>query len=493
MRHLKAGIALLRSLRMRLVALAIVFTVATTGLLEAYTLQQFEAATTLEMQHVGILLSNALEASIAPAIEAVDIPSMQAQIDRIVAAREQDDIEINIMLLEGERSAIVASNDPDNIEETSPEEHTALLDALNSQRPVVFVEQDDESDDDPDETPLSEGRYLSITTPLIANERKLGSINVKLSLFPLDKKLKAIRWTILGASAVAALLIMIGLGFLIDRALRPVDQIARAAQSISAHDLSQRLNLDLPDDEFGRLARTFDAMIARLDDAFRRQRHFTADASHELRTPLTIIKGVLSLALARPRDAGYYSQVLSEIDKEVDHMRRLVERLLTLARADAEGLTLHRQTVNLGVLLDDLVGHIRPSASAKGLTLTAQLAPDLTVSADPDAITQAVLNLLDNAIKYTSSGQVRLSACANSDMDQIRISISDSGPGISAEHLPYIFDRFYRVDRARSREMGGAGLGLPIARELVRAHGGDVTVHSTPGEGSTFTIHLPLA
>jgi len=133
-------------------------------------------------------------------------------------------------------------------------------------------------------------------------------------------------------------------------------------------------------------------------------------------------------------------------------------------------------------------------AEAKGLALTAQIAPDLTVCVDPDAVTQVVLNLLDNAIKYIypPSGRVRLSAHrARPSSSEILVAISDSGPGIPAEHLPHIFDRFYRVDRARSRELGGAGLGLSIARELVRAHGGDITVHSVPGEGSTFTVRLP--
>jgi heavy metal sensor kinase len=314
-----------------------------------------------------------------------------------------------------------------------------------------------------------------------------------LSLDDVQQTLAAFRWTLaLALPVTLALASVVGL-FLASRALRPVDQITRAAQSISAQDLSRRLNLDLPDDELGRLARTFDAMIARLDEAFRRQRRFTADASHELRTPLTIIKGDLSLALARPRDADYYRQVLAEADEEVDHMSHLVERLLALARADAEGLPLHRQMVNLSDLLADLIEQTRPLAEAKGLPLTAQIAPGLIANVDPDAVTQVVLNLLENAIKYTPSGRVRLSAhLAGPDKREIRIAISDSGSGIPAEHLPHIFDRFYRVDRARSRELGGVGLGLSIARELARAHGGDVTVHSVSGEGSTFAVHLPL-
>jgi len=331
----------------------------------------------------------------------------------------------------------------------------------------------------------------------------VGVVQLGLSLGDVNETLAALRWGLLLILPVTLAAASVGGFLLAGRALRPVDRLTRAAQSISAHDLSRRLDLDLPDDELGRLARTFDAMIARLDEAFRRQRRFTADASHELRTPLTIIKGDLSLALARPRDPGYYHDVLTEVDEEVDQMSRLVDRLLALARADAEGIAIHRQTVNLGVLLADLVEQTRPLAEARGLTLAAQIAPgpsdlnpsgpSLTAYVDPDAMTQIVLNLLDNAIKYTASGRVRLSARPAGDKsDEIRISVSDTGPGIPAEHLPHLFERFYRVDQARSRALGGAGLGLAIARELARAHGGDVTVHSVPGEGSTFTVHLPV-
>jgi heavy metal sensor kinase len=330
------------------------------------------------------------------------------------------------------------------------------------------------------------------TASVVHGGQIVGVVQEGLSLDDVHQTLAAFRWTLALALPVTLALASVGGLFLASRALHPVDQITRAAQSISAHDLSQRLNLNLPDDELGRLARTFDAMIARLDEAFHRQRRFTADASHELRTPLTIIKGDLSLALARPRDAGYYRRVLAEMDEEVDGMGRLVERLLALARADAEGTSLQRQTTDLSALLADLVEQTRPLAEARALDLVAQIAPDLTATVDPDAVTQVVLNLLDNALKYTASGRVRLSAHPSRSGDKVQIAVSDSGPGIPAEHLPHIFDRFYRVDRARSREFGGAGLGLAIARDLVVAHGGEITVHSVPGEGSTFTVHLPV-
>ena len=174
-------------------------------------------------------------------------------------------------------------------------------------------------------------------------------------------------------------------------------------------------------------------------------------------------------------------------------MGRLVERLLALARADAEGVSLQRQATDLSALVADQVEQTRALAEAKGLDLVAQIAPDLAAIVDPDAVAQVVLNLLDNALMYTSSGRERLSAHLSGSGDKGQIAVSDSGPGIPTEQLPHILDRFYRMDRARSRELGGAGLGLAIAHELVATHDGEITAHSVAGDVSTFTVQLPTS
>jgi heavy metal sensor kinase len=339
---------------------------------------------------------------------------------------------------------------------------------------------------------VAEDAMRVFTAPVVRENQIVGVVQLGFSTDDIHSILGTLRWILVVAVPAALALSSLGGLFLAGRVLQPVDQITRAAQSISALDLSQRLNLGLPDDELGRLSRTFDAMIDRLDRAFHRQRRFTSDASHELRTPLTIIKGDLSLALSRSRDADYYHHVLTEVDSEVDHMSRLVERLLVLARIDAKGVTLCQQNVNLSAVLTELANHMRPLAEDRGLRLTTQITPGMTANVDLDAITRVVLNLLDNAIKYTLAGEIHLST-RRSEMNsyETQIIVSDSGPGISSEHLSRIFERFYRTDKARSRAMGGTGLGLSIARELVRAHGGDITVLSVPGEGSTFTVHLP--
>ncbi len=242
----------------------------------------------------------------------------------------------------------------------------------------------------------------------------------------------------------------------------------------------------MPDDEVGRLARTFDDMIARLDEAFRRQRQFTADASHELRTPLTAIKGQTEVALQRDRDPEEYRDVLRTVNSEVDRMTRLVGSLLTMARADARQIPMNKQEVALGELVADAVEQVRPAANEKGISITLQGPDDTHLTADQDLLLQLVLNLLDNAVKYTPSGGV-ITVSWRQDRSDAVVEVSDNGPGIAAEHLPHVFDRFYRVDAARTRAEGGSGLGLSICQWIAEAHGGSIACDSALGAGSTFT------
>jgi heavy metal sensor kinase len=278
--------------------------------------------------------------------------------------------------------------------------------------------------------------------------------------------------------------------FLAGRALRPVAEITDVARQISAEDLSERIDMDLPDDEVGRLARTFNDMIARLDEAFRRQRQFTADASHELRTPLTAIKGQAEVALQRERGAEEYRGVLAAINAEVDRMIRLTGSLLTLARADS-ARAIVRERMDLGQLVADAAEQLRPAAEARGIRMDIQ-STSLPFTGDEDLLLQLVLNLTDNAIKYSNEGGHVTVSCMRDDSSAL-ITVSDAGPGIPPEHLPHIFDRFYRIDAARGQVSGGAGLGLSISRWIAEAHGGTLTAESEPGRGSAFTARLPVA
>jgi heavy metal sensor kinase len=329
-----------------------------------------------------------------------------------------------------------------------------------------------------------------LTVPIRRSEEISGVLEVGLS----DEDVSETLGTLFLVLAVAypATLAVASLGgiFLAGRALSPIDRITRVARRISGEDLSQRLDLALPDDEVGRLARTFNDMIGRLDAAFRRQRQFTADASHELRTPLTAIRGQVEVALSRTRDAEAYRDVLRGVNDEVDRLVRLVGSLLTLARADAGEIPIAWESVDLGVLVAAAVGQIQPAAARKEIIVSVEAGAGATLRADEDLLLQMLLNLLDNALKYTPRAG-RVTVGWETDGDAVRLRVHDTGIGIAAEEQESIFDRFYRVDKARSRAEGGAGLGLSISRWIAGAHGGSISVASEPGGGSTFTVTLP--
>ncbi len=335
--------------------------------------------------------------------------------------------------------------------------------------------------DDPDaKTTL---RVYTLT--LVENSRHLATVQVAQSLQPAQETLRRLLATLL--VSVPLLVGLTGLSgyVLAGRALAPIDRITRTAQRISAEDLSARLDLPATDDEVGRLARTFDAMLQRLDLSFKRERQFTADASHELRTPLAAMQAILGMIRAKRRSPEDYEQALDDLGEEAERLRTLSENLLRLEQTDT-GTTHH--VVDLSTLLTDVADSLRPLAEAKSLELVTAVADGLTVSGDSDNLVRLFVNLLDNAIKYTDSGRIVVAADRN-NCNITKVSVSDSGIGISAEHLPRIFDRFYRVDP--SRTLPGAGLGLAIARSIAEAHGGTLEAHSTPGTGSTFVVCLP--
>ena len=331
----------------------------------------------------------------------------------------------------------------------------------------------------------------ALTAPIRADGQVVGAVEVGLATDDVHSTLRTLL-IIIAVTYPLALIIASGGGvFLASRALSPIDGLTRTARRISAEDLSQRLNMRLPDDEVGRLARTFDEMIARLDEAFRRQRQFTADASHELRTPLTAIKGQTEVALQKDREPEEYRSVLRNVNLEVDRMIRLVSSLLTLARADARQVPLAKESISLGGVIGDAADQVRPAADSKGVLIRVRNSTETRFTADQDLLLQLMLNLLDNAVKHTPSGR-SIDVSWSTDNGSAKVEVSDEGPGIPSEHLPHIFDRFYRVDKARSRDGGGVGLGLSICRWIAQAHGGSIEAGNAPGRGAKFTVHLPI-
>ena len=296
--------------------------------------------------------------------------------------------------------------------------------------------------------------------------------------------------SILGLSVLAAVVLAaVGGSILASRAFYPVRSMTGIAKDIGESSLNRRIEVH-SQDELGRLASTLNSMIERLESAFKRERQFAADASHELRTPLSVILAESTLALEKERPPEEYRKSLQVITQEAGYMTAMLSNLLLMVRAEAGKEPFNFETVNIRDVLAELASDVSVLAREKGLEFKVDVADDLFVEGDRLKLRQLCLNIIENAIRYTTAGNVAVSAAAKNGTAVV--SVTDTGIGIAAEQIPLIFERFYRVDKERSRAQGGAGLGLGIARYIAEAHGGEIEVESTVGKGSTFRILLPL-
>jgi heavy metal sensor kinase len=275
------------------------------------------------------------------------------------------------------------------------------------------------------------------------------------------------------------------------RTLRPLDEITSGAERITSRNLGERLPVAHSGDEIERLALALNRMIARLDESFQYIRRFTADASHELRTPLTVLRGELEAIAQRPRLDDDLRDTLGSSLEETERLSRIVESLLAISRYDAGEVQMEQVQVDLSELALSTVEQLRLLAEDRNITLCCETKAEVTMNGDRARLKQVIVNLVDNAIKYTPEcGTVKVVVGAESNQAWLRVA--DNGAGIPADALPHLFERFYRVDKARSRQMGGTGLGLAIVKSIVTAHDGQVTVASTEGNGSQFQITFPL-
>jgi two-component system, OmpR family, sensor kinase len=336
---------------------------------------------------------------------------------------------------------------------------------------------------------------------VLSDGTPIGAINVGEPLLQLNQTLNHLRDLLLIAGLVGVFFAALGGWFLAGRALRPVDRITETAAEIAAsagteRSLATRLDVPPTGDELARLAATFNRMLDRIQAAFTAQRRFIADASHELRTPLTAIRGNLDVltrqASAEPETPNSdYLDALADLRRESSRMGRLLEDLLTLARTDAapDLDTLRLRPCQFDELASDVLRTAATLANGQHLELVAP--EPITILGDPDRLQQLMLVLLDNALLHTPpAGTVTLSVGQSSDV--ATIAVADTGSGIAPEHLPHLFDRFYRADTARARESGGTGLGLAIARAIAESHHGKISVASEVGKGTTFTVTLPI-
>ncbi len=303
-------------------------------------------------------------------------------------------------------------------------------------------------------------------------------------------ELRRLFWWLAGTGGAVLCFGLLWAGFLSRRILVPIEQMTGTAERISASNLSERIDESRIKSELGRLAQVLNRMFGRLQASFERQARFTADASHELRTPVSVVLAQSELALAKQRSPEEYQEALGACYRAAKRMDALVDGLLTLARIDAGQLEIRHEPVDLRQVVENSVALLKPLADQKQIELKCNLQV-VVVSGDAERLGQVVANLMNNAITYNhEGGQVRLHLAA--EEDNATLSVSDTGIGIEDSDLSRVFERFYRVDKARTGNSGGIGLGLAICQEIVLSHGGMIDVASVAGNGTTFTVRLPL-
>ena len=333
-------------------------------------------------------------------------------------------------------------------------------------------------------------RLRMITIPIMENKKVTSVVQVGTSLEDFDETIKKLL-LIMIISIPSSICVTIVVGyFMAKKALKPVDQIRRAAIKISSSNLDERIDIGGRKDELGRLAETFNAMIGRLKDAFQRINQFSIDVSHELKTPLTILKGETEVALRKERNKHDYQVLLMSNLEEIDRMSCIIDDLLLLSKADMKEIKLNVEEVALRDLITDVCMDMKVVADKKNVELEASELEDIRLKGDELKLRRMLLNIVENGIKYSQvGGKVSVSSYQNNGY--AKIDVKDNGIGISEEDIKYIFDRFYRADRSRKRE-SGSGLGLSISRWIAEAHQGSIEVISQPARGSMFTIKLPI-
>jgi signal transduction histidine kinase len=334
-------------------------------------------------------------------------------------------------------------------------------------------------------------RLRAYVAPILKSSGQVvGLIELAKSLRQVDTTLNELA-TLIAISILAGLATAtIGGWFIAGNVLDPIDRVTLAAQKITrARDLGRRIEVPATIDEVGRLALTVNEMLARIEELFRVQQRFVADVSHELRSPLTAVRGNLDLLKRQSiQDPDERAQMIDAMDSEIARMSRLISDLLLLARQDA-GVPIAKHPIELDTLLLEV--YRQAQLTARGVRITLGAEDQAIIVGDRDRLKQVLLNLVDNAIKYTPQGG-EVTLALTKEEEWVKIAVQDTGIGIAPENMPNLFDRFYRVDKARSRDAGGTGLGLAIAKSVVDAHNGKITVESIPGRGSIFTVWLPL-
>lgn len=402
---------------------------------------------------------------------------VQDDVRRELSSRPRSDLTFRLLDLTGK---LILSSDPHdplagdgNMDVSSvPGDHSLCFDTIATDEPHRSIRVCSQRT-----SLLQRGDCIAQATYLLDN---------------LHASLATFRAFCLGALGFAAGLSVIGGRILARKSLHPVQVMATAARRIGGEDLSRRLLRNGNGDELDHLAAVLNEMLERIEAMFLRIQRFTADAAHELRTPLAALRGNAEVALCRNSSDEDLRNVLEEAIDTYDRLSRIADDLLLLARADTGHDFLQPEPFHLNTAVSDVADFFAPLAQERGVSLEWEDDGAVELVADSSRIRQVLSNLLDNAIKYTpAGGRIRISITVVAGM--VKLTVSDTGSGIKSEHLPHVFDRFYRADAARSRGVGGSGLGLAICRTIAQAHGGTIDITSDPGEGTTITVSLPLS
>jgi heavy metal sensor kinase len=334
-------------------------------------------------------------------------------------------------------------------------------------------------------------RYRMATVRIERDGKFVCYSQVGVLLAERDRPLRQLIFSLGGIAITALLLAGLGLDYVIRQWSAPLAALSDMARKVNLGSLAHQRLFAPPDaPELATLAAAFNELLDRLEAAHASQHRFVADASHELRTPLAALRAEIEVALRRERAPADYQRTLDSNRHELERLSSLVENLLALAALDASQPPRGKSPVDLALVCRDVAEHLSPLAAAQNVRLQLELAGEVTVPGDVFALERAVRNLVENAIRHTPSGE-EIIIRAGTENSEARITVIDRGVGIAPEHLPRLFDRFYRVDTARNRAHGGAGLGLSIVKAIAEAHGGSAEVRSQLGQGSTFTIRLP--
>ena len=332
--------------------------------------------------------------------------------------------------------------------------------------------------------------FRFISAPLYRDRKLAYIVQLGTHLRFIRKSLSGFKRNILAAFPIVLVLGSLGGWLLARRSLSPIGYITSKARSITSANLSERLKLRGADDEMDDLIRTINEMVARLESSFKRMAEFTADASHELKTPICAMRGEAEVLLSKGRNTEEYQEGLAHSIEQFDHLNQMINDLILLSKFDATQVELKRVPLRLDLLIKDLCNLFQILAEQKENSLEMGTIEEVTILGDKVRLQQLFTNLIDNAIKYTSKGSIHVTLQKNEDIALVKIK--DTGIGIPKEEQEKIFKRFYRVDKSRSRETGGVGLGLSIAEWIAHAHHGKIDIDSQLNEGSTFTVCLPI-